>query len=101
MTDEYLEGMKRVAVGSLPLLLVWEMVPEDVDCYILDNASEQAQWARESAGKYINYGDIPNDHSIYKLNDWLQADEAKNCLRDNEKPISGPFSEVVVCGFGL
>ncbi len=83
----------------MKMLLVWEMVPEDVNCYILDPASEQAQWARESAGKYINTGTTDDDDAIYKLSDWLATDEARDCLKDNDKPIPGPFSEVVVCGF--
>ena len=81
----------------MKLLLVWECVPEDVNCYILDPSSEQAAWARKCAGKYVNAGG--DTEELSKLNDWLATNEAKNMIVDNEKPIAGPFSEVVVCGF--
>ncbi len=83
----------------MKMLLVWEIVPEDVNCYVLDPNSEQAQWARDSAGKYLNSGLSEDDDTIYKLNDWLVTEAAENSIVDNDKPIIGPFSEVVVCGF--
>lgn len=77
------------------LLLIWEGVLESQTVYALDASSEQAAWARASAGKFIN-DDIPEDHDIYKLEEWL-ATEAPEHL-DHGQIIIGEFSEVVICG---
>lgn len=84
----------------MKMLLVWEIVPEATNCYILDPNSEQASWARDSAGQFINATTKGEDTTnIDKLNEWLDTGEAMGCLIDEHKPIIGPFSEVVICGF--
>lgn len=80
------------------MLIVWEIIPSDVNCYSVPQDSEVAGWARECAGKYINAGDIDDNHPIWKLNDWLATVGALDYLVDNDKVISGTFHEIVICG---
>jgi hypothetical protein len=84
-------------MGNDKLLLIWEEVPEKTTLFVLDSASEQAGWARESAGLFINCSDIAEDHSIEKLSDWLGEQKEVEPL-SIEAVAEGPFKQVVVCG---
>ena len=81
------------------LLLVWEQVGEQAFLYVLDTDSTEAQWARESAGFYINADDLPDDHAIFKLNAALGGKHGRP--KEEARHLTGPFAEAVICGFFL
>jgi hypothetical protein len=77
------------------ILLVWENIPESVNCYILEEGSDIANLAIKSAGKYINGDDVKEGDPIEKLNDALS--DIKSL--ETKESLIGPFSKVVICGF--
>lgn len=76
----------------MSLLLIWENVPENTKAFVLEG--READLACLSAGVYINSDDTEG-HAIEELNELL---EGRPSL-DVDKPIKGPFDEVVICGF--
>jgi hypothetical protein len=77
------------------LLLIWDNCEGMPQYYTFPDDSEMAKLAVASAGKYINGDDLPEDHAIYALNDKLVHFAGNDCF----KPIIGPFTQVVVCGY--
>ena len=75
------------------ILLIWDDAQASPTFYRLTAGSDIAQLAVASAGQYINSGDLPEDHAIYKLNDALENMPSTPC----GEPILGPFETVVVC----
>ncbi len=79
------------------LLLIWEEIPDNVKAYVLDADSPPAKLARQSAGDYINVGDLDEDHAIWALSEALDNVESV----EPTEVLKGPFAEVVVCGVVL
>jgi hypothetical protein len=77
----------------MKMLLMWKQLPENSKTFIVDEDSAIAILAEQVAGRYIN-SDNEND-ALHELNDLLE--HAKDVPQD--KPLIGPFSRVVVCGF--
>jgi hypothetical protein len=78
-------------------LLLWNAVPERVTAYLLEPGSKLAELAKQSAGKYINSVDIEDGDPIEQLNDQLEAMEGI----ETDVVLTGPFDNVIVCGFIL
>lgn len=74
-------------------LLIYELVPETVQYYILDLASPLHMLAAKCAGVYGGLADKEKD--IIALNNMLENETAFEC----DHIIAGPFSEVIVCGW--
>jgi hypothetical protein len=78
------------------ILLVWQAIPEETSCYVLDKSSEIGSLALQSAGLYINGADeIKEGDPIDRLNDMLP--QLPKIASD--APLIGPFDTVVICGF--
>lgn len=78
-------------------LLIWEEVPETTKVFVLDSDSQAADLARQSAGKFINSNDVEEGDPIELLSEWIGANSPTDI--GIEAPISGPFDQVIVCGF--
>ena len=76
------------------MLIVWEGDPSERKCYIVDAGSAIADLARGSGNVYIGSNDNPDD-AIHELNDEL----AGLTPVDEEGHLTGPFGEVVFCGY--
>ena len=91
------------------LLLIWELVPEETQLYSIDSekSPEAYIWAKECANVHINVDDVPEEHSIYKLDKWIKTyNDAGDVISsqpelDTSIVQEGPFDEVVVCGWYL
>lgn len=80
---------------SEKILLIFEFVPEERKPYIIDADSGIGRTAIASAGQYINSVDTPDDAPVHQLSEMLEGMQSI----DPKKPITGPFSAVVICGF--
>jgi hypothetical protein len=79
------------------LLLIWDDTAESLRAFVFDASSEYAAWARASAGLYINSDDIPEDHPLELLSTAIRNDEFTPL--ETKAALTGPFDEVVICGF--
>jgi hypothetical protein len=79
------------------LLLLWDDMGGSLKAFVFDAASEEAALARASVGLYINSDDIDEDHPIEQLSEAI-CNERWSEL-DASAVLSGPFDEVVICGF--
>jgi hypothetical protein len=84
---------------TMAILLVWDESPEQIRLFAFDEGSEAAQWALASAGKYINCDDVADGDPIDKLNLWLDGRSDAPVPTPLSNPATGPFSQVVLCGF--
>lgn len=81
------------------LLLIWEMVPDEVKMFSIEEGTELASLAEQSAGLYINGDDIEETHAIFKLNELLL--EIEDASTRETGVVTGPFTRVIICGFLL
>lgn len=79
------------------VLLVWELIPETTEMYLIPADDPILATARAAQGQYINHADLPPDAAVYELNDWLDSDEAKAFKA--ETPIKARIKEVIQAGF--
>jgi hypothetical protein len=91
------KGFQSSNAGAMnKLLLIWQTIPDDTSVYVIDADSELAALTRQCAGIYINLNNDDN-HVIERVCEQLQDFTA--CAAD--QVLTGPFAEVVVCGFVL
>ena len=99
------------------VLLIYLMVPEDSNCYLLHDVSEEDLNTLDDAnGKYINGGQEVDMSSVYKVNDFI-SDNDEYCINpgmdgnckwskfkiENKtgKSLTGPVDRVYMMGFIL
>lgn len=92
---------------KMKTLVIYEQIPDDCYHFVFDDKKDKdiIALAVASAGCYINADDLDENHPIFTLNKMLDAIAAKQgekvSARSVKKPIKGPFSKVIVCGFCL
>ena len=81
------------------LLLIWELIGETTELYVIDSTSEIGQIAIKSHNQIINSNAEDGD-SVFELNDWLALPEGlESRLDSSEFAIIGDFKVVVISGF--
>ena len=81
------------------LLLIWEMVPDEVKMFSIEEGTQLANLAEQSAGLYINGDEIEETHAIFELNELLEHMEIAGERKTGV--VTGPFTRVIICGFLL
>lgn len=81
------------------ILLVWIRLGDNNPSLYLIPSGQVQEWVKQSHNRYINGDDLPGDHALFKLNDWLATEQAKNCKIEWATPIEHRISAVYHCGF--
>ena len=79
------------------IVLVWVLLPETTELYLIPKKLPIAKTVLESSGQYINSVELPDDAPVYKLSDWLTENPV---YKSDSSHISGhAISDVVLAGF--
>ena len=81
---------------QLYVVLVWSVIPEVPRMYKFPADKPVAAMALASQSKYINGDVLPDNHPIFRLNDWLYKHGYKYEIK--KAPATGRITAVVTCG---
>lgn len=80
------------------VMLIWEEIPDKFKLFLVDRDHPMVALMRKSNGLYINGDELPVNHVIFTLMEWVNQ-EGKEFLTPT--PVKGRISEVYGCGFLL
>jgi hypothetical protein len=83
---------------KIKVLLIWEEIPDKFKLFLVDRDNPMVALMRKSNGLYINGDDLPDNHVIFTLMEWVNQ-EGQEFLTTT--PVKGRISEVYGCGFLL
>jgi hypothetical protein len=86
------------------LLLVWEEIPYRSKIFLVPTDHEMAASIRASAGCYINLDDLPIEHPVFLVNDWIDSGGADQFKINKRKIVNlktNDVSEFVIAGLLL
>lgn len=79
-------------------LIVFELVPEDVTLYVIDQPDKEEQTILyAAAGQYLN--STANTEAVDQVDEWIASGRVTKL--DSKHYAEGPFDTVVVCGLLL
>lgn len=55
------------------VILIFNLVPENLQIYNLEVNDEEFEMLKSCHGKYGNCSDVPQDHPIHVLSEWLEG----------------------------
>jgi hypothetical protein len=78
------------------VLIIWEVIPDNVEPYSVDTTSESYPLAIKMAGLYLGVTVLEEqEEDLLKLHDLLKKEGEKH---DEDNEIKGPFESVIICG---
>ncbi len=81
------------------LLLIYELIPEAVGVYAIPENHPQADNIKRADSFYIKGHNLPLEHPIWALSEWLGSQEAEHFKVDS--PYKGTIAGIYRCGFFL